>query len=61
LSGKTFANSVCLSLLKNIGLDELITKNKINYKNKVISLGKNPEQLRNIKKIERKLFKKTII
>lgn len=50
LSGKTFANNVCSSLLKNIGLDELITKNKIDYKNKAISLGKNPEQLRDIKK-----------
>jgi len=45
-------------LLRNIGLDELITKNKIDYKNKAINLGKNPEQLRNIKKTLKENFLK---
>ena len=50
LSGKSYANNVCSSLLKAINMEELISKNLDEYKSKAIALGKNPKKLLNIKK-----------
>ena len=50
LSGKSYANNVCSSLLKAIHMEELISKNLDEYKSKAIDLGKNPKKLLNIKK-----------
>ena len=50
LSGKSYANNVCSSLLKAIQMEELISKNLDEYKSKAIALGKNPKKLLNIKK-----------
>ena len=47
--GKSFANNVCASLLNSLGLNELISNNFDEYKNKAINLGKNPDKLLNIK------------
>ena len=47
--GKSFANNVCASLLSSLSLNELISKNFDEYKNKAINLGKNLEKLLNIK------------
>jgi len=52
--GKSFANNVCSSLLKSIDMEELISQNFDEYKNKAIDLGKNPSKLLNIKKKIRK-------
>ncbi len=52
--GESFANNVCTSLLKSIDMEELISKNFDEYKNKAIDLGKNPNKLLNIKKKIRK-------
>ena len=50
ISGKSYANNVCSSLLRSIGMGELITENLNEYKDKAIYLGKNPNKLLNIKK-----------
>jgi len=50
LSGKSYANNVCSSLLKAIHMEELISKNLDEYKSKAIDLGKNPKKILNIKK-----------
>lgn len=52
--GKSFANNVCASLLKSLDMEELISQNFDEYKNKAIDLGKNPSKLLNIKKKIRK-------
>ena len=55
--GKSFATNVCASLLKSLDMEELISKNFDEYKNKAIDLGKNPDKLLSIKK----KIKKSII
>ena len=50
ISGKSYANNVCSSLLRSIGMGELITENLNEYKDKAIYLGKNLDKLLNIKK-----------
>ncbi len=62
ISGESFSNNVCASLLKAIGTRELICENLTEYENKAIELGKNHEELLNIKekiknnKIQKSLF-----
>ena len=48
--GKSYANNVCSSLLRSIGMGELIAENLTEYKDKAIYLGKNIDKLLNIKK-----------
>jgi protein O-GlcNAc transferase len=43
--GRSFASRVGASLLRAVGLPELITENLIDYENLVLNLAKNPEQL----------------
>jgi predicted O-linked N-acetylglucosamine transferase (SPINDLY family) len=50
ISGKSYANNVCSSLLRSIGMGELIAENLTEYKDKAIYLGKNLDKLLNIKK-----------
>jgi protein O-GlcNAc transferase len=50
ISGKSYANNVCSSLLRSIGMGELIAENLNEYKDKAIYLGKNLNKLLNIKK-----------
>ena len=49
LIGKTFAGRVAASLLKAIGMDELICKSIEEYESKAIELGNHPEKLKVIK------------
>ena len=59
--GKSFANNVCASLLKSLDMEELISKNFDEYKNKAIDLGKNPDKLLSIKKkIKKNIIQKPL-
>ena len=49
LSGETFASNVCASILNDLKLSELITKNIDEYKNKIIEICKSEEILKKIK------------
>jgi predicted O-linked N-acetylglucosamine transferase (SPINDLY family) len=49
LVGEQFAARVAASLLKNVGLDELITSNVEEYKSKIVELGNNKTYLTKIK------------
>lgn len=49
LSGESFAARMCASVLKAIGLPELITSSTLEYEAKAIELVKNPELLQSIK------------
>ena len=50
LKGKSFASRVAASILRQFELDELVMKNKENYKNKAIELYNHPEELNRVKK-----------
>ena len=50
LKGKSFASRVAASILHQFELDELVMKNKKNYKNKAIELYNHPEELNRVKK-----------
>jgi len=59
--GKSFANNVCASLLKSLDMEELISKNFDEYKDKAIDLGKNPDKLLSIKKkIKKNIIQKPL-
>ena len=49
LSGETFASNVCASILNDLKLSELVTKNIDEYKNKIIEICKSEEILKKIK------------
>jgi len=48
LLGATFAGRVAASLLRTIGLPELITATPLDYERRAIELAKNPETLRTL-------------
>tara|TARA_B100001057_G_scaffold476445_1_gene544436 strand:+ start:479 stop:970 length:492 start_codon:yes stop_codon:yes gene_type:complete len=48
-SGNNFAGRVCSSILKSIGLDELITKSSEDYQNLAIELATHPEKMQKLK------------
>jgi predicted O-linked N-acetylglucosamine transferase (SPINDLY family) len=50
LKGKSFASRVAASILHQFKLDELVMKNKEDYKNKAIELYNHAEELNRIKK-----------
>ena len=50
LKGKSFPSRVASSILINIGLEKLITYNLNDYENNALSLAKNANKLRDIKK-----------
>ncbi len=47
--GKTFTSRVGLSLLKNLEMEDFITKNLIDYENKAVYFASNKEILNNLK------------
>ena len=49
LKGRCFASRVCTSILKQVKMEELVTKSLKEFKDKAIYLGKNKEKLTNIK------------
>ncbi len=49
LKGRSFASRVCSSILKQVKMEELITKSSIEFRDKAIYLGKNEQKLINIK------------
>ena len=49
LIGEQFAARVAASLLKTVGLDELITKDIEEYKSKIIELGNNESYLAKVR------------
>tara|TARA_B100001778_G_scaffold228344_1_gene189716 strand:+ start:91 stop:2022 length:1932 start_codon:yes stop_codon:yes gene_type:complete len=49
LKGKCFASRVCTSILKQVKMEELVTKSLKEFKDKAIYLGKNEQKLINIK------------
>ncbi|MDC3082388.1 tetratricopeptide repeat protein [Candidatus Pelagibacter sp.] len=49
LTGRSFASRVCSSILKQVKMEELITKSPIEFRDKAIYLGKNQQKLTNIK------------
>jgi protein O-GlcNAc transferase len=49
--GNQFAARVSASLLRGLGLDELIVSNQIDYINKAITLANNPEYLIQIRQV----------
>jgi protein O-GlcNAc transferase len=48
--GETFAGRVAASLLKAVGLPELVTHSANEYENLAIKIAKHPEMLRALKK-----------
>ena len=59
MSGKSMVSRVAGSLLKNIGMEELITYTLTEYKEKILYLSKNEEELKKVKNkiIENRLKK----
>jgi len=51
IKGDTFASRVAASLLSNLGLDYLITKNNVEYENLAILLGNNQNRLTELKSV----------
>ena len=49
LKGRCFASRVCSSILKQVKMEELVTKSLKEFKDKAIYLGKNEQKLINIK------------
>ena len=49
LQGKNFASRVSASILRSIGLEELIAKTINEYKEKVIFYSKNPNEINVLK------------
>ena len=49
LKGRCFASRVCSSILKQVKMDELITKSLKEFRDKAIYFGKNEKKLTNIK------------
>ena len=49
LKGRCFASRVCSSILKQVKMDELITKSLKEFRDKAICFGKNEKKLTNIK------------
>ena len=49
LQGKNFASRVSASILRSIGLEELIAKTINEYKEKVIFYSKNPNEINALK------------
>ena len=41
ISGESFSSNVCASILNDLKLDDLITKNFNEYKSKIITISKN--------------------
>ena len=54
LKGRCFASRVCSSILKQVKMDELITKSLKEFRDKAIYFGKNEKKLTNIKNQIRK-------
>jgi predicted O-linked N-acetylglucosamine transferase (SPINDLY family) len=50
IEGKSFASRVAASILHQFKLDDLVMKNKEDYRNKAIELYKHPEKLNSVKK-----------
>ena len=50
LAGESFASRVAASILNQVNLNELVTKNKDDYQNLAINIGKNEEKINNLKK-----------
>ena len=50
IEGKSFASRVAASILHQFKLDDLVMKNKEDYRNKAIELYKHPEELNRVKK-----------
>ena len=48
-AGESFASRVAASLLKNVGLSELVTFSQLDYENLAIALARDPERLRQIR------------
>ena len=58
LMGNSFASRVSGSLLRAVGLNNLITKTVTKYENLILELANNPKKLKNIrKKLENNKFK----
>jgi predicted O-linked N-acetylglucosamine transferase (SPINDLY family) len=49
--GRSFASRLAGSLLKSVGLDDLITKSVQEYEDLAVDLALNPEKLRNYRKL----------
>ena len=49
LKGESFASRVAASILNQVNLNELVTKNKNEYQKLAISIGTNNEKLKNLK------------
>ena len=49
--GQSFQSRVCSSLLKNVGLKELITNSYEEYENLAVNIAKNPKKLQSLKDI----------
>ena len=49
MAGKSMVSRVAGSILKNINMEELITNNYEDYKNKALFLSKNPDYLEKIR------------
>jgi len=50
LIGESFASRVAASILNQVNLNELVTKNKNDYQNLAISIGKDKEKINKLKK-----------
>ena len=61
IKGKSFASRVASSLLNDVNLNQLVCSNIEEYKNLAIKLGKNTNNLKNIKKELSNSLKKTLL
>jgi len=50
IQGKTFASRVASSLLKQVGMDNLIVSNLTEYEDLAVKIGKDRNYIENIKK-----------
>ena len=49
LAGESFASRVAASILNEVNLNELVTKNKNDYQNIAIDIGNDKKKLKNLK------------
>ena len=61
LAGESFASRVAASILNQVNLNELVTKNKDDYQNLAINIGKNEEKINNLKiKLKESILNSTL-